>query len=207
MTAVSAPPDILSILVIADHDVVREGLVALLMDEPDLVVAGEADHRGEILSVIRRQDVDVVVVDHDPPMEDGLAICRLVRSECLDVRVVLVAEAPETLSIGEALREGASALLARDGSAASLVSAVRGAVTPSPEHAGPNPAGPSVVRIAPSQLAVLRRLVEGNSVADIAEATGLSHHTVRSYLRDLYRRLGVSSRAEAAAVALRSGLV
>jgi two-component system nitrate/nitrite response regulator NarL len=131
----------------------------------------------------------------------------------LPTRVVILSGLLDDRIADEALLAGANAYVVKDVEAAELMQAiravVRGEIFIDPKIPGHPPlrAPRTVPRFPPSELKVLRSLVQGMGVVEIAAATGLSEHTVKTYLRAIYRRLGVSSRAEAVAVALRLGLI
>lgn len=196
------------VFVVADHDVAREGLASVLDAETDFAVVAESEHVPDLLEALADRSPEVVVVDHSPPHGDGMRLCRALREAAIDVRVVLLVDVPNTDSVEQALRAGAQVCLAKDAHSDRLIAAVRDAASGAPAAPpGPTSGTEGVPILGRSQLAVLRLLVEGKSVRQIAEATGLSQHTVRSYLRHIYRRLGASSRGEAAAVALRHHLL
>ena len=205
----------ITLVVVDDHDIVREGLTAILGREPDLEIVGQAESAEEALSILPTLDPAVVVVDHSLPGMDGVALCRAIAALPVRAQVVVLSGLLDDEAVKGALDAGARAFVVKDVEASELKRAIRaaarGETLVDPAIAKRGVSGrwdelPPDVRLPPSQLRVLRLLVEGLSVAEIAEATGLSHHTVKSYLRTIYRRLGVSSRAEATSSALRRGL-
>jgi DNA-binding NarL/FixJ family response regulator len=218
MMVAEEPPgsvDSITVVVVDDHDIVREGLTAILGREPDLKIVGQAESAEEALAMLPEIDPAVVVVDHSLPGMDGVALCRTIVALPLRAQVVLLSGLLDDDVVQAALDAGARAFVVKDVESSELKRAVRAAaqgetiVDPAVAHRGVSRkwnALSSDITFPPSQLKVLRLLVEGLSVAEIAAATGLSHHTIKSYLRAIYKRLGVSSRAEAASTALRRGL-
>lgn len=207
--------DSITVVVVDDHDIVREGLAAILGREPDLEVVGQAESAEEALAILPAIDPTVVVVDHSLPGMDGLALCRTIASMPLRAHVVVLSGVLDDDVVQAALDAGARAFVVKDVESSELKRAIRAAargetlVDPAVAHRGVSRKWDALspdISFPPSQLKVLRLLVEGLSVAEIAAATGLSHHTIKSYLRTIYKRLGVSSRAEAASSALRRGL-
>jgi two-component system, NarL family, response regulator DevR len=206
----------ITVFIVDDHDVVREGLAAILGREADMKIVGQAETAEEALESVPAVDPAVILVDHRLPGMDGVALCRAIAEMRLRAQVVVLSGLLDREVVAAALDAGARAYVVKDVEASELKRAIRaaarGKTLVDPKVAGRVVTGAwgearQHVRFPPSQLNVVRLLVEGKSVADIAAATGLSHHTIKSYLRTIYRRLGVSSRAEAAAVALRRGLV
>lgn len=200
--------EVLNVVVVADHDVAREGLVSVLDGAAGLAVVAEMEYRRDLVEVLKVTVPDVVVLDHSPPLGDAMELCTALHGAGITSRVVILVDDPNGDSVESALRAGARACLAKDARSYHLIEVVRAAAADAaygsplfkPESGGPP-------RLGASQTAVLHLLVEGKSVREIAEAMGLSRHTVRSYLRQIYRRLGVSSRSEAAAAAVRLRLL
>jgi DNA-binding NarL/FixJ family response regulator len=196
----------LRVFVVGDHDVVREGITALLVEERDLEVVADAGYTHDLVARIIDASPAVVVIDHSPPRGDGLRLCRRLREAAVQAKIVLLVDPLNVPPADEALSAGVATYVPKEARSDALAAAVRASTDPS-DAAEATPRVGGVPLMGRSQLAVLKLLVDGLSVAEIAEAMGLSPHTVRSYLRQIYRRLGVSSRAEAAAVALRMGLL
>ena len=213
MTAPKPGAGTIGVFLVGGRDVVREGLTAILGREPDIDVVGEAETGDDALRRLAELEPAVALVDHLLPDTDGLELCREIARRGLRTRVVILSGLLDDRIADEALAAGAKAFVVRDVEAAELLRAiravVRGEIFVDPKVAGYPPirSPRTALRFPPSELKVLRCLVQGNGVAEIAAATGLSEHTVKTYLRAIYRRLGVSSRAEAAAVALRLGLI
>ena len=203
----------IGVFLVGGRDVVREGLTAILGREPDIDVVGEAETGDDALHRLAALEPAVALVDRLLPDTDGLELCREMARRELRTRVVILSGLLDDRIADEALLAGARAYVVKDVEAAELLWAiravVRGEIFVDPKVAGRSPlrSPQTVPRFPPSELKVLRCLVQGMGVAEIAAATGLSEHTVKTYLRAIYRRLGVSSRAEAAAVALRLGLI
>jgi DNA-binding NarL/FixJ family response regulator len=213
MTAQTSHDDTIGVFLVGGRDVVREGLTAILGREPDIDVVGEAEAGEDALRRLAELGPAVALVDHLLPETDGLELCREIARRGLPTRVVILSGLIDDRIADEALLAGAKAFVVKDVEAAELPRAiravVRGEIFVDPKVAGHPPirSPRTAPRVPPSELKVLRCLVQGNGVAEIAAATGLSEHTVKTYLRAIYRRLGVSSRAEAVAVALRLGII
>lgn len=207
----------IEVFLVDDHAVVREGLVALLGREPDLRVVGMAENAERALELLQTSNPQVIVLDHRLPGMDGVMLCRRVAELRLRAQVVMLSAFMDDESVLAAFHAGARAYVLKDVELGQLVHAIRAAArgetvmdtkvsgrfVPWTERSRTD-----VARYpSPAHIKILRRLVEGRSVADIALLTGLSPMTVRSYLRAIYKELGVHSRSEAASIAVRRGLV
>ena len=212
-----------------DHPVLRDRLVQQLayFDEVDLVlVADSGDALLADLTVRERSGgpfPQVVLMDIEMPGTDGIGTTAAVRAAWpgLEVLMLTVFEAED--KIFAAIQAGASGYLLKDAGAEAIVRAVQdvaaGGAPTSPlvarkllgyvrEHERPaDPRAEPAVRLTPREAEVLERLVEDTPEVAIAEALGISPHTVRSHVKNLYAKLEVHSRAQAVRVALRQGLV
>lgn len=207
----------IGVYLIDGHDVVREGLCAILSREPDIEIAGWASSGDDALAELPILDPDVVVIDHRLPGMDGIALCRELAERRVRAQAVVLSGLIDGRVVESAFLAGARAYVLKDVEASELAHAIRaaargetvidpGLTTRSVTWAAyqePVPEG----TLSAQQRCVLRHLIDGKSSRQIADATGLSPNTVRSYLKTIYRRLGVSCRAEATSVVLRRGLV
>jgi DNA-binding NarL/FixJ family response regulator len=171
------------ILVVDDHPAVREGMRSMLSREPGIVVAGTAASAGEAhatWSALERTPVDVVLVDHFLPDEDGLSLCLWLTTRAPAPAVVIAAaRADEALALPAAVA-GASAVWAKTADPAGLVAVLRSAAAG--DHALP-PAAPPVgamqaARLAPEDLPILGMLRHGVPAAQIATTLGIDDATL-----------------------------
>jgi DNA-binding NarL/FixJ family response regulator len=212
-----ARDSMITIFVVDDHKVVREGLIAILDSEPHFMVVGQAESAEEALHALPQLDPKVVIVDYRLPRMDGLELCREIAERRLRAQIVVLSVSLEEEVVERALLAGARAYVVKDVESSELKRAIRaaarGETTIDPKVAGRKlrlsarlePSSAPVLR--PAHLNVLGMIVRGMSNAEIASETGLSLHTVKSYVKETYERLGVTRRSEAVAVALRRGLV
>lgn len=210
-------PGPITVFLVDDHDVVREGLVAILEREPDIEIVGRSDSAESALEALPDVDPAVIILDHRLGGMDGVEACREIAERRLRAQVVILSAYLNEEVVQAAFLAGARAYVVKDVEAAELKRAIRAAVrgetVVDPKVAGRflswaarlDPRATGALR--PTELRVLRLLVQGKSNREIAGTAGLSPHTVKSYLREIYQKLGVGSRAEAAAVALRRGLI
>lgn len=205
------------VFLIDDHDVVREGLVSILGHEPDIQIVGEADSAEEALHKLPEADPDVVILDYRLPGMNGSDLCREIAERRLRAQVVMLSAYLDESIVDAAMMAGARAYVVKDVEAGELKrairSAARGQTTVDPKVVGrilswaARLAPRAAQTLRPAEMQILRLLAEGKSNQQIAAVTGLSPNTVKSYLREIYAKLGANSRASAAAIALRRGLV
>ena len=212
------------VLIADDHDLVREGLRAVLAGEEDLEVVGEATDGQEALKMCRALKPDLVLMDVRMPKSDGLEATRTIKEEMPKVSVVMVTmhENPDYLL--EAIRAGAAGYILKDAEGERLVGAVRRTLNgESPLDEGlamrllrslaseeerssrPVPELPAPALTA-QELEVLRLLALGQTNREIARSILSSVSTVKVHVRSTISKLGVSDRTQAAVRAIQLGL-
>lgn len=208
-------PDRIRVMVVDDHGVVRSGIAAFLLAFDDLELAGEAANGVEALRVCGRLRPDVVLMDLMMPEMDGVAATRAIRESCPEVQVIALTSFPEEAMVKRALQAGAIGYLLKDASADQLAEAIRaahaGKPTLAPEaaealiHATRSPA--PGFDLTEREREVLALMVEGLSNPEIAERLTVSRSTAKFHASSIISKLGVSSRTEAVALAVRHHLV
>ena len=220
------------LLVADDHDLIRGALRAMLADEPDLEVVGEATNGREALDLCRRMDPDLVLMDVRMPETDGLEATRAIREERPGTIVLVVTAFEDPDHLLEAIKAGAAGYVLKHASATDLLGAVRGALNgESPlnqdlamrllqrltrEARRPfgraknirksqeaRPASP----LSPREMDVLTLLAAGTTNRQIEGELHLSLSTVKGYLERISAKLGASDRTQAAVRALELGLL
>lgn len=203
-----------SVLLIDDHELIRQGLRRAFERAADFAVVGEASSVAEALAAHQRLQPDIVVTDVKLPDGSGLDITRKLRGErpTLGI-VVLTMYAGDDFLFG-ALEAGASAFVPKNAPADDVVAAARHAVTsPNAFSAAElaeamkrrlSPKGP---RLSQRENDVLVLLADGMSVAQIARKLYVSESTAKTHISKLYDKLGASNRAQALMTALRTGLL
>jgi DNA-binding NarL/FixJ family response regulator len=215
------PKDVIRVLLVDDHAVVRRGLWAFLDGEPDLEVVGDANGGTAALDVLDRLDSegrrpDVVVMDLQMAPLDGIESTRLIRARYDDVQVVALTSFGEDARVHAALDAGASGYLIKDSEADEVASAVRTA------RRGGLQLDPAVARqltsslrttsseeqhLTARELEVLRLVGAGKANKEIAAELSISERTARTHVSNILSKLGLSSRTQAALWAVREGLV
>lgn len=203
-----------SVLLIDDHELIRQGLRRAFERAADFDVIGEASSVADALAAHQRLQPDIVVTDVKLPDGSGLDITRTLRAErpALGI-VVLTMYAGDEYLFG-ALDAGASAFVPKNAPADDVVAAARHAVT-SPNafsaaelaEAMKRKLSPTGPRLSQRENEVLVLLADGMSVAQIARKLYVSESTAKTHISKLYDKLGASNRAQALMTALRTGLL
>lgn len=205
------------ILLVDDHPVVREGLAAVLEDESDFSIAGQAETGEQALQEAPRLNPDVVVMDVRLPGISGIEACEKLVAKLPGVRVLMLTSFPNEGAAIRAFSCGARAFVLKESDPSTLRHAVRKVVT-GDTYADPGIAaklaafasdrrfsrGPHGLTL--QEMRVLEKIPRGWSNHEIGIELGITEHTVKSHIRNLKRKLKAKDRAEAAAIALKEGL-
>ncbi len=203
----------LSIVIVDDHEVVREGLSALLDRRPNFQVVGEAGTVAEAMEVTRRFQPDLVVMDVRLPDGSGIEACRDIRAELPDTRVVMLTSYPDEEAVLAAIVAGASGYLlkqirARDlvaglevvGAGGSLLDpAVTGKVLERMRRIAADDSPDELAALTPQERKILALVAEGKTNKEIAAEVFLSDKTVKNYVSSILAKLDLERRAQAAA--------
>ena len=204
------------VMLVDDHTMVRRGLATFLNAFDDLELAGEAENGQSAIKLCAKLNPDVVLMDMMMPDMDGATATRKIREQFPKVQVIVLTSFKEEELVKNALEAGAIGYLLKDVSANDLVKAIRaaheGRATLSPEaaqalvHAANQPPAPGQ-DLTERERGVLALMVEGLNNTQIAGKLFVSPSTVKSHVSSILSKLGVTSRTEAVALALRHKLV
>jgi NarL family two-component system response regulator LiaR len=201
----------LTVVAVDDHKLMLEAIRAALADAEGIEVVGEAISGSEALPVIARTNPDVVLLDLLMPHMDGLTTLGHIRKRHPDVKVMILSAVDEPAQIQAALEQGAISFIVKRIDSHDLAAAIREAAggaafqTFGARSATDETAAKSV-GITDSELRVLRAIAEGLSNKQIAEKLVVTEQTVKFHLTNIYRKLDVSNRTEAARYAYQHGL-
>ena len=204
----------ITILLVDDHTVVRQGLRGMLEAEPDLSVVGEAGSGAEALALARVHRPDVILMDLRMPGTDGVWATERILAESGHSKVVVLTTYETDADILRAVEAGAAGYLLKDASRAELAGAIRaaarGETVLAPSVAGRlvkrvrRPSGPS---LSARELEVLALVAKGLTNADIGQALHISEATVKTHLLRTFGKLDVSDRTAAVTTAMALGLL
>lgn len=201
----------MKVLIADDHQLVLEGVRRTLERDEDIEVVGEATTGSQVLPFVRRTTPDVLLLDLRMPQMDGLACIEQVRKHCPKVKIVVLSAYTDGERIQAALSRGASGYIVKSVNPVDLPSALRQAVdgtffgpmgSPGEEDDAVAASG-----LTERELGILKALARGLSNHAIAKECWVSEQTVKFHLSNIYRKLGVANRTEAARFAYEHLLV
>jgi len=203
-----------SVLLVDDHDLIRQGLRRAFDRHPDFLVCAEAATTREAMRRANELQPDVVVCDIKLPDGNGLDVVKALRSQRPEIGLVVLTMYAGDEHLFAALEAGASAFVAKDAPSDDVVAAARhSAVSPRSFAAADlanamrrkmTPTGP---RLSPRESEVLALLAEGYGVGPIARQLFISESTTKTHISKIYDKLGATNRAQALMTALRLGLI
>jgi two-component system NarL family response regulator len=203
--------DPIRILVVDDHHVVRQGLVALLKVMPEIEIVGEASDGVEAIELHRRLRPDVTLMDLQLPKLGGVAAITQIRAENPAARFIVLTTFDGDEDIFRSLQAGAKAYLLKGMTIDDLLNTIRlvnaGKTSISPAIAEKLADRMSTQDLTARELAVLERIVAGRANKEIASDLSISEATVKTHVNNLLSKLGVSDRTNAATMAIQRGLV
>jgi two-component system, NarL family, response regulator LiaR len=204
----------INILIVEDQRIVREGLRAVLEDEEEIAIVGEAANGQEALDLFARLRPDVVLMDLQMPVMDGPEATRRIRELAPGAHILVLTTYATDEFIFKALRAGARGYLLKDASSDELLAAIRtvhsGQTLLSPEVAarlvsGVSTGGPEP--LTPRELEVLVLMGQGRSNGEIAAALSIAPRTAKVHVQNILGKLGATNRTEAVSLAARQGLI
>ena len=207
-------------LIVDDHPVTREGLrTALELSDEIVVVVGEAATGEEAVDRARELTPDVVFMDVRMPGMDGIEATRRIRQAAPATKVILITIDESRGAISEAIQAGVSGYLLKDASPDALVDAARNAVE---GNAVIHPQltkifieevrlsevdGPKTTPLSKREREILQKVADGSTTRQVATELGISPHTVKTHLERIFEKLSANDRAQAVAIAIRTGIV
>jgi len=203
------------IVVVDDHPIVRQGLVATLDDETDFQVVGAASSAEEAVTLVGQQRPDLVLLDLELPGMSGVEAIPRLREASPSTRILVFTAYDTDERVLSAVRAGAGGYLLKGAAVTEITSAIRavagGGTALAPSAAAkladavraPRGAGPLTAR----EREVLRLVAQGFPGKQIAGALGISERTVKFHTASLIRKLGADNRAQAVALAAQRGLL
>ena len=217
----SEPSEKITVLIVDDHQVVRQGLHTFLELNEDVRVVGEAVDGQMAVEMTQQLDPDVVLMDLVMPRLDGIGAIRQIKSLGLRSKVIALTSFTEDDKVFPAIQAGASSYLLKDVSPDDLVEAIRAA------HRGEARLHPDIARKLMEQVAhqtqptregpvenlterergVIRLVAQGRSNAEIAQELVISDKTVKTHISNILSKLDLQDRTQLAIYAIKNGLV
>ncbi len=211
----------IKVLICDDQAIVCEGLQTILGASPDIQVVGNAHDGSEVLELAEKTKPDLVLMDLKMPLTNGIIATRQMRQKHPEIQVLVLTTYDDDEWLFDAIRSGAAGYLLKDTPPEDLIEAIRGTVAGKsfvdPNVAGkllssyqehvPSDALPTRLKLSDREKEIISLLAKGFTNADIAQQLFLSEGTVRNYTSEIFKKLGVSDRTQAAVLALRYGLI
>jgi DNA-binding NarL/FixJ family response regulator len=204
----------ITVLLVDDHELIREGLRRALEREEDVQVVAEAASVAEGIAMGRRDDPTVAIVDLRLPDGNGLEVVRALREQSADMGIVVLTMYAGDNQLFDALDAGASAFVPKSAPAEEIVAAARHAASSPRSFTAADlaeamkrrttPQGP---QLSPREREVLQLLADGMGVSQISRQLFISDSTTKTHISKLYDKLGAGNRAQALMTALRLGLL
>jgi len=199
------------ILSVDDHPLLREGIAALIGNQPDMELIAEAASGNEALQQFRKHQPDVTLMDLRLPDMSGIDAMVAIRAEFPNARIVILTTFEGDIQIQRALQTGARAYLLKSSPPKELMDTIRQV------HAGKKRIPPEVASqlaehfsdeaLTDREVEVLQSIAGGNRNRDIANALFISEETVKVHIKHIMDKLGAGDRTEAVAIGLRRGII
>jgi DNA-binding NarL/FixJ family response regulator len=199
------------VMVVDDHQVVRQGLVALINTEPGLMTVAEASDGQQAVEMFRQHQPDITLMDLRLPVMGGVDATKLIRQEYPTAKIIVLTTYDGDEDIYRALKAGAQGYLLKGVSFDDLLDAIRSVYAGArripaavAERLAERMAGQELTG---RELQVLELIVKGRSNKEISTELSISEATVKSHINSLLSKLGVNDRTQAATSALQRGIV
>jgi DNA-binding NarL/FixJ family response regulator len=207
------------LLIIDDHEMVREGLKAMLSAEPDFSIVGDAANAEQAFALIERLRPDIILLDVRLPGTSGIEVCRAVTERYPETAVIILTTFTDESLVEQCIKAGARGFIVKDIERFDLKRSIRAvargeaaidtkaavAVLAQLRRTPQNKNEPLQEPLSSQQIVILRLVAQGLSSREIATRLYLSENTVKGYVQEILHRLGVKNRTEAVMVAVKQG--
>ena len=206
------------VLIVDDHELVREGLTLLLEEAEEIVIVGQAGNVAQAVAQAQALQPDVILLDMMLPDGDGVAVIQQLKAKNNPARIVVLTSFADDEKIRGALQAGATGYLLKDVLRHDLLAAIRAAAegratlhpviqTHLMQQMSQKRQASPLDTLTERERDVLKAIAEGKSNKEIALTLGLTLGTVKGYVSVIFGKLDVASRTEATLLAIRHGLV
>jgi len=199
------------ILTVDDHPVLREGIAAVLANEPDMVLVGEANNGREAVEQFRAHRPDITLMDLQMPIMSGGEAIVAIRKEFPDARIIVLTTYGGDAQADRAFKAGAYGYLLKNMLRKELVETIRTV------HGGRKRIPPEIAvelaehhtddALTDREIDVLRQVASGNANKIIADNLKISEETVKAHMRKILSKLGANDRTHAVAIGLKRGII
>ncbi len=203
--------EIIRILAVDDHPLLRKGIAALVNTEVDLKLIGEASNGREAIDFFRSHRPDVTLMDLQMPQMDGLEAIQAIRGEFPDARIIVLTTYSGDMQVLRALKAGARAYILKGLVHKELLDTIRAV------HAGQKRIPPEIAAeladhatddaLTGREIDVLKSISAGNGNKQIADQLGIGEATVKSHVTNILSKLSANDRAHAVTIGLKRGII
>jgi DNA-binding NarL/FixJ family response regulator len=207
----STAPNVIRILAVDDHALLREGIAALLAGQVDMNLVGQASNGREAIQQFRMHRPDVTLMDLQMPEMSGLDAIIAIRGEFPEARIIVLTTYTGDVQVLRALKSGARAYLLKNSLHKELLETIRAV------HAGKRALSAEASfqlaehatddALTAAEIRVLRLIAEGNANKAIADQLLISEETVKGQVRNILSKLGANDRTHAAMIGLKRGII
>jgi NarL family two-component system response regulator LiaR len=206
----------IKVMIVDDHPIVRDGLKNMLLAFDDFKLVGEAENGSAALACCRQLPPDVILMDILMPEMDGILAARAIIQEFPQVRIIMLTSYPKDDLIQQSLEAGAIGYILKNTSIDTIAGAIRSAYSGQPTLAPEATRALIHMKTRPQkigsdlskrELEILALMVDGLTNEEIADRLVISPATARHHVSACIQKLGASNRAQAAALAVKNGLV
>lgn len=214
----------IKILIVDDHRIVREGLSAILETKDEIQIVGEAGDGGEAVEKARALLPDVIIMDVSMPGMTGVEATRLIKREFPHIGIIALTMYEDQQHIFDLVRAGATGYLLKDSDSTEILAAIR-AISKGESLIHPSVASKILAEfsllaegkgkkrsflehdLTEREITVLRLVADGKTNKEIANVLDLSEKTVKNHVRNIFHKLQVYDRTQAAILAIRKGII
>jgi DNA-binding NarL/FixJ family response regulator len=203
--------DVIRILTVDDHALLRRGIAALIGAEPDMKLVAEASNGHEAIAEFKKHRPDVTLMDLQMPGMSGIECIIAIRSDFPNARIIILTTYPGDVQVVRALKAGARGYLLKGQVNRDLPEAIRAV------HSGQKRIPPEIAielaehtaedDLSAREIGVLRLIASGNANKEIANKLGIAEETVKSHVTNILAKLRANDRTHAVTTALRRGII
>jgi DNA-binding NarL/FixJ family response regulator len=207
----SSAPKPIRIALVDDHPILRQGIAALISDQPDLLLVGQASNGLEAIEQFRLHRPDVMLMDLQMPGMNGIDAMSAIRGEFPDARFVVLTTYTGDVQIVRALKAGARAYLLKSLLHRELLDTIRSV------HAGNKRIPPEIAaeladhaaddQLTAREIEVLRLIASGNANKIVADHLSITEETVKAHVKSILSKLDANDRTHAVTIALKRGII
>ena len=202
---------LIRILAVDDHPLLRNGVVGLVADQPDMQLVAEASNGLEAIQQFRTHLPDITLMDLQMPEMNGIDAISAIRGEFSEARIIVLTTYSGDVQVLRALKAGARAYLLKNLLHKELLDTIRSV------HAGRKAVSAEISyqvaehatddALTPAEISILRLIAEGNANKQIADRLSITEETVKGRVKNILSKLGANDRTHAVMIGLRRGII